>query len=46
LRFFGRDATYVSRPGNGVAPMVEGLHELLTDGNPFRHEAFPALTPV
>jgi hypothetical protein len=44
LRFFGRDAVYVSRPGNGVAPMVEGLHERLTPGAPFRHEAFPELT--
>jgi ectoine hydroxylase-related dioxygenase (phytanoyl-CoA dioxygenase family) len=46
LRFFGRDATYVTRPGNGVAPMVEGLHELLSDGDPFRHAAFPKLMPV
>ena len=44
LRFFGRDAVYVSRPGNGVAPMVEGLHERLLPGAPFRHEAFPELT--
>jgi hypothetical protein len=45
LRFFGRDAVYVSRPGNGVAPMVEGLHERLSPGAPFRHEAFPELNP-
>jgi len=44
LRFFGRDAVYVERPGNGVAPMVEGLHERLAPGAPFRHEAFPELT--
>jgi ectoine hydroxylase-related dioxygenase (phytanoyl-CoA dioxygenase family) len=44
LRFFGRDAVYVTRPGNGVAPMVEGLHERLQPGMPFRHEAFPELT--
>jgi hypothetical protein len=44
LRFFGRDAVYASRPGNGVAPMVEGLHERLAPGMPFRHEAFPELT--
>jgi len=44
LRFFGRDAVYVSRRGNGVAPMVEGLHERLAPGAPFRHEAFPELT--
>jgi hypothetical protein len=44
LRFFGRDAVYVVRPGNGVAPMVEGLHERLAPGMPFRHEAFPELT--
>ena len=44
MRFFGRDAVYVVRPGNGVAPMVEGLHERLAPGMPFRHEAFPELT--
>ncbi len=44
LRFFGRDAVYVERPGNGVAPMVEGLHERLRPGQPFRHAAFPELT--
>ena len=44
LRFFGRDAVYVSRPGNGVAPMVDGLHEPLLPGAPFPHEAFPELT--
>jgi ectoine hydroxylase-related dioxygenase (phytanoyl-CoA dioxygenase family) len=43
LRFFGRDATYVARPGNGVAPMVEGLHDALAPGAPFRHPAFPKL---
>jgi ectoine hydroxylase-related dioxygenase (phytanoyl-CoA dioxygenase family) len=43
LRFFGRDAVYVERPGGGVAPMVEGLHESLTPGAPFRHPAFPKL---
>jgi ectoine hydroxylase-related dioxygenase (phytanoyl-CoA dioxygenase family) len=43
LRFFGRDAVYVERPGQGVAPMVEGLHERLFPGAPFRHEAFPDL---
>jgi ectoine hydroxylase-related dioxygenase (phytanoyl-CoA dioxygenase family) len=43
LRFFGPDATYVTRPGGGVAPMVEGLHERLRDGDPFRDPAFPKL---
>jgi ectoine hydroxylase-related dioxygenase (phytanoyl-CoA dioxygenase family) len=43
LRFFGPDATYITRPGGGVAPMVEGLHEQLADGDPFRHPAFPKL---
>lgn len=43
LRFFGPDATYVTRPGGGVAPMVEGLHDQLGDGQPFRHPAFPKL---
>jgi hypothetical protein len=41
LRFFGPDATYVTRPGGGVAPRVEGLHDHLADGQPFRHPAFP-----
>ena len=44
LRFFGRDAVYVERPGNGVAPMVEGLHDRLRPGQPFRDDAFPSLT--
>ena len=44
LRFFGRDAVYVARPGNGVAPMVEGLHDRLRPGQPFRDDAFPELT--
>ena len=44
LRFFGRDAVYVERPGNGVAPMVPGLHDRLRPGRPFRDDAFPALT--
>jgi ectoine hydroxylase-related dioxygenase (phytanoyl-CoA dioxygenase family) len=44
LRFFGRDAVYVERPGKGVAPMVEGLHERLRPGQPFRDDAFPVLT--
>jgi ectoine hydroxylase-related dioxygenase (phytanoyl-CoA dioxygenase family) len=43
LRFFGPDATYVTRPGGGVAPMVKGLHDQLSDGEPFRHPAFPKL---
>jgi ectoine hydroxylase-related dioxygenase (phytanoyl-CoA dioxygenase family) len=44
LRFFGRDAVYVARPGDGVAPMVDGLRERLSPGEPFRHEVFPELT--
>ncbi|MEO5723373.1 MAG: phytanoyl-CoA dioxygenase family protein [Ilumatobacteraceae bacterium] len=44
LRFFGRDAVYVERPGNGVAPMIEGLHERLRPGQSFRDDAFPELT--
>jgi ectoine hydroxylase-related dioxygenase (phytanoyl-CoA dioxygenase family) len=44
LRFFGRDAVYVERPGNGVAPMVTGLHDRLRPGRPFRDDAFPELT--
>jgi ectoine hydroxylase-related dioxygenase (phytanoyl-CoA dioxygenase family) len=44
LRFFGRDAVFVERPGDGVAPMVDGLHDRLRPGQPFRDDAFPALT--
>jgi ectoine hydroxylase-related dioxygenase (phytanoyl-CoA dioxygenase family) len=45
LRFFGRDAVYVERPGGGVAPMVEGLHQRLRPGAAFRDPAFPKLEP-
>lgn len=45
LRFFGRDAVYATRPGLGVAPRVEGLHDL-RPGAPFRSPAFPDLTAV
>jgi len=43
LRFFGEDSAYQSRPGPTAAPRVEGLHESLTDGDPFRHPIFPLL---
>ncbi len=43
LRFFGEDAVYASRPGPTAAPRVEGLHESLKDGEPFRHPVFPLL---
>jgi ectoine hydroxylase-related dioxygenase (phytanoyl-CoA dioxygenase family) len=45
LRFFGEDATYVTRPGPTAAPLVEGLHESHRDGDPFRHPLFPQLAP-
>jgi len=43
LRFFGEDAAYESRPGPTAAPQVAGLHESLSDGDPFRHPVFPLL---
>ncbi len=43
LRFFGEDAVYASRPGPTAAPRVQGLHESLKDGDPFRHPVFPLL---
>lgn len=43
LRFFGQDATYDTRPGRTAAPDVPGLHEALSQGEPFRHPAFPLL---
>ncbi len=43
LRFFGDDATYDARPGPTAAPRVEGLHERLKSGDPFRDPVFPLL---
>lgn len=43
LRYFGRDATYATRPGGGIAPKVPGLAERRSPGDPFRDPAFPAL---
>lgn len=43
LRFFGRDAVYAARLGGRVGPRAPGLHDQLTPGDPFRHEAFPDL---
>ncbi len=43
LRFFGEDVTYDRRPAMPSAPRVEGLHEMLGQGDPFRHPAFPKL---
>lgn len=43
LRFFGEDARYEARPGPTAAPRVEGLHERLSEGDPFRDPAFPKL---
>lgn len=43
LRFFGEDAVYVRRPGETPAPRVEGLHEALSPGRPFRHPEFQKL---
>ena len=46
LRFFGEDAVYVERPEQAPAPLVDGLHESLRYGDPFRHPAFPRLRPT
>jgi ectoine hydroxylase-related dioxygenase (phytanoyl-CoA dioxygenase family) len=44
LRFFGRDAVYAQRPGGRMGPRVDGLHERIEPGAPFRADAFPELT--
>ncbi len=46
LRFFGDDAVYAVRPAPAPAPLVAGLHESLSAGQPFRHPAFPRLRPA
>lgn len=46
LRFFGPDAQYATRPADAPAPLIEGIHETLKDGHPFRHPAFPRLRPT
>ena len=46
LRFFGDDAVYAERPNEAPAPLVTGLHETLSAGQPFRHPAFPQLRPT
>ncbi|MGB1882798.1 MAG: hypothetical protein ACPHUF_02750, partial [Gammaproteobacteria bacterium] len=43
---FGEDAVYVERPEQAPAPLVDGLHESLRYGDPFRHPAFPRLRPT
>ncbi|MCB2078332.1 MAG: phytanoyl-CoA dioxygenase family protein [Novosphingobium sp.] len=43
LRFFGEDAIYSARPGPTAAPRIDGLHDLLDEGDPFRHPVFPKL---
>lgn len=43
LRFFGEDAVYSRRPGPTAAPRIAGLHDMLRDGEPFRHPVFPRL---
>jgi len=43
LRYFGEDVVYDSRPGPTAAPQVAGLHESLSNGDPFRHPVFPLL---
>lgn len=46
LRFFGAGAVYADRPDPAPAPLVDGLHEALEAGQPFRHPAFPRLRPT
>ncbi|MEM7542697.1 MAG: phytanoyl-CoA dioxygenase family protein [Pseudomonadota bacterium] len=46
LRFFGHEAVYAQRPAPAPAPLVDGLHESLSAGAPFRHRAFPKLRPT
>ncbi len=46
LRFFGADAVYAERPEPAPAPLVDGLHDTLSAGQPFRHRAFPQLRPA
>ena len=43
LRFFGDDARYTIRPGPTPAPNIEGLHQSLKPGEPFRNPVFPNL---
>jgi len=45
LRYFGPDARYEARPGR-AGPRVEGFHEQMTPGAPFRHESFMKLTCI
>lgn len=45
LRFFGKSAIYAERPAPAPAPLIAGLHDALSAGEPFRHPAFPRLRP-
>jgi ectoine hydroxylase-related dioxygenase (phytanoyl-CoA dioxygenase family) len=45
LRFFGRDAVYDKRPGP-AGPVVEGFHQRMTQGAPFRDPSFLKLVPA
>jgi ectoine hydroxylase-related dioxygenase (phytanoyl-CoA dioxygenase family) len=44
LRFFGTDAIYDQRPGR-VGPRVDGFHQRLRQGDPFRDPSFLQLRP-
>jgi ectoine hydroxylase-related dioxygenase (phytanoyl-CoA dioxygenase family) len=44
LRFFGSDAIYDERPGR-VGPRVDGFHQRLCQGDPFRDPSFLRLLP-
>jgi len=44
LRFFGTDAIYDQRPGR-VGPRVDGFHQRMRQGDPFRDPTFLRLLP-
>lgn len=45
LRFFGDDSRYDQRPGR-AGPRVEGIHQRMGHGDPFRDPAFLQLLPA
>jgi hypothetical protein len=45
LRFFGRNAHYDRRPGP-AGPRVDGLHQRMKQGDPFRDPSFLQLKPL
>jgi ectoine hydroxylase-related dioxygenase (phytanoyl-CoA dioxygenase family) len=45
LRFFGDDSRYDQRPGGRAGPRVEGIHQRMNHGDPFRDPSFLQLAP-